>query len=508
MAPGTPVPPSPQLQRLFLWALQQGAQWSKISYPVHFSPGYLGSSALQDISSNETILTVPDRLLLTAKSVESSEIGGIIRGHPELFSAQHPWHEDLRLIAYLLYVKSHGRGCFWEPFVSMLPTNPESLLVWTESELAELQDEHLVSELKERHSEMQRYWHQFRPVLTSNPQAFSEEQLTYEEFLWAQLVISSRSFGKRVPSATLCPIAELLNHSPVRTYYTYGHPTKLQPFTEPKYDKDDLPRDLQLFWPVSYELLVLASKATQPMSDSMYQQLCTTARDMDSDRYASQRVTAVNHAPDERSPEHVLRIVTGPEETYAQGAEVYLNYGAYSNRQLLLYYGFALNNNPYNYEYIVVPLGSILTGTKLNYLRDFHNGEQWSFKIRDNEICMSLLRTLRAVMWRDQAPEACFRPVNLILEREVVSKAVQLVQHALGEFPTTAEQDAEKLTESMSMRKKFALMYRSQRKSILSHQIHLLSTLSSLLGALQDGQSVSSLRHSCPSSLHIYFNDA
>jgi hypothetical protein len=484
---GEQLPTSISLQKLFAWAELHGVLWSKLVYPVRFNPGYIGTQATEEIGPNETIISVPQKLLLTANIVETSELREVILQHPELFSRQHPWHEDLRLIAYLLHEKAKGERSFWAPFFAVLPQDCDSVLAWSDAELAELQDDYLVRDIQDRRKELQSHWNTFSEALIAYPHLFPPAQLSIEQFSWAHWIISSRSFGKSVPCTTLCPVAELLNHSLVSTYYVYGSPTLLQPHLLPKQDADDLPRDLQLFWPVSYELLILAAKVTQSLPTAAYLSLSQKARKLDTERYTSMRAAAWKAPELETTEDTVLRIVTGPEETYKQGTEVYLNYGAYSNRQLLLYYGFVLPSNPYNYEYVVVPLESILSGSKLTYLRDFQSTEQWGFKVKEREICMSLIRTLRAVLWQGSNLEACFRPVDLELESLVLSKAAALLSQA--QFPTTIEQDQVLLEGNTSLRVQFALQYRHQRKLILIDQIRMLSLLQSHIIALQSGQS-------------------
>lgn len=44
----------------------------------------------------------------------------------------------------------------------------------------------------------------------------------YDDFYWAWKLLQTHAFGKYTPSTALVPIAELLNHENVYTYYTFS----------------------------------------------------------------------------------------------------------------------------------------------------------------------------------------------------------------------------------------------------------------------------------------------
>lgn len=103
------------------------------------------------------------------------------------------------------------------------------------------------------------------------------------------------------------------------------------------------------------------------------------------------------------SDEKQLRIVAGPNDYYEAGSEVYMSYGRYSNRQLLCVYGFALQENKYNYARIKVNLDEIAnTITQQVYMRSYRLDGTCAFKIKQNQLCTGnlysdLLRAIRAI---------------------------------------------------------------------------------------------------------------
>jgi hypothetical protein len=62
----------------------------------------VGMSVKEDINYNETILYVPNKLLITVERALSSEIGFIFKNHDNIFKVNED-HEYLILILFILY---------------------------------------------------------------------------------------------------------------------------------------------------------------------------------------------------------------------------------------------------------------------------------------------------------------------------------------------------------------------------------------------------------------------
>lgn len=489
---GKRLEPSPELQELRQWALQQGISFPKLDYPVLFEPGYVGSQALEEIGPNEAIVTVPKSLLFMASLADESELSVIINEHPELFTSdRHIWYEDFRLIALILFERRKGRESFWYHFITTLPKTVDSVILWTDAELEELQDRMLVKDAKERLKEIRQCWKEFRETMLQYPALFTEDMLRFEDFVWAQQIVASRAFGKSVPSTSLCPIAEFLNHDTVQTYYFYGPASALQPKFMPEDDADDLPHDSEKVWPITYDALALIAKKTEALNDQTYTQVAEIARNMENERYTRMQAAAWKPMEFHVTDEFVFRILTGPTETYSKGSELYLCYGADSNRHLLIYYGFALPANRYNYEYMFVDSRDVMvTEEQRAYAEEIGLKARWCFKVREREVCLQLIRTLRALHWKTatHSAAALFSPVDFALEKEVLQATISILQRALASYSTTLAQDERALAASPeNMRTVFALQYRRQRKLALTTQVLLCEALLEVVSSLQNG---------------------
>lgn len=491
---GQPQPSSVALQGLKDWAFREGIRYPKLDYPVRFPPGYVGSQALETIGPNEVIVSAPRRMLLMASDVDKTELAPIITEHPELFDwKQNSWYDDYRLIIFMIFERHKGADSYWYYFLETLPKELDTVLIWTEEELSELQDSLLVKDAKERLREVRDCWRQVKTVLKQYPSLFNNDMLSFEDFLWAQQIVASRAFGKSVPSTSLCPIAEFLNHDTVQTYYIYGPPSLHCPKVLSADDGDDLPSGADHTWPVPYVSLAIIVKLARKLFDEGYSLIQEIATSLDNQRRVRAQEAAWKPMNFEETEENTFRIMTGPSETYEKGAEVYLCYGADSNRHLLIYYGFSLSRNKYNYEYLVPSLSDLTCDPQvLECGEDIGYDQKWPMKVREREICMDLIRTLRALKWRPEAHtlESCFKPACFPLELETFEAARKLLQTTLASYPTTMEEDS--VSTEQSLRKFFAKEYRRQRKLALHTQVYLLDLLTGLIEGLQAGSSLES----------------
>ena len=476
------------MKDLLAWAQAEGASFPKLAYPVLFPPGYIGSQATADILPNEAIVTIPRRLLFIATLADESPFGHLMSKHPELFDpGEHSWSEDFRLIALLLYELRKGADSFWYPFLESLPRDVDTLMKWSSAELEELQDGILTNDVQQKACEAEACWQQLRSVLLEDAACFSPEMLTFDLFSWANDIVCTRAFGTSTGSNALSPVAELLNHNAVHTYHLYGPVDRVKPRVLSEDDGDSLPYDSASVWPVSYRILARLVAMTEGLAEDTAQQLLSTATLYDDERYA--RLQAVSWKPVEFEDTHdfVFRILTGPTETYSAGAELYLCYGAESNRHLLLHYGFSLPVDCYNYEYIFVAASELMTEQQKACADANDLGEVWCFKVREREICMQMVRTVRALLWRKtvHSPEAAFLPRDWALEQRTLEICVEILRSSLELYPTTVSQDEALLGSAASPRLLFALRYRTQRKRALHTQISLLTTLLSALPLLK-----------------------
>lgn len=85
------------------------------------------------LQTNEHMVIIPEKLMLTPVAAESSEIGPLLQAE-----SSHLRGDDT-LTMFLLHELAKGPASFYHPYLSILP-EPVTILHWTEPELAQLQD--------------------------------------------------------------------------------------------------------------------------------------------------------------------------------------------------------------------------------------------------------------------------------------------------------------------------------------------------------------------------------
>ncbi|XP_033095259.1 SET domain-containing protein 4-like, partial [Anneissia japonica] len=174
--------------------------------------------AKRSFKPGDTIVKVPPCLLITTTTVLRSDIGPVIKQHPELTPRQ-------MLCIFLLIERHKGRLSFWSPYISQLPDTYTTPSYFTDEELNSL-PQHLhqksLFQIETVNDEFQKV-KTFSECLKSLDLHYIR-LFTLEAFRWAWFVINTRSVymdpdvsqwknSHEVDSYALAPFLDLLNHS-------------------------------------------------------------------------------------------------------------------------------------------------------------------------------------------------------------------------------------------------------------------------------------------------------
>ncbi|KAF2128339.1 SET domain-containing protein [Dothidotthia symphoricarpi CBS 119687] len=152
-------------QKFLAWLQQSGAEISpkiKLEDLRHAQAGR-GVIATQDIAEHEVLFRIPRSAILSVEnSVLSNEIPAAT------FEMLGPW---LSLILVMLYEYLNGDVSNWAPYFSVLPSEFNTLMFWSDDELAELQASAVVHKIgKESANEM--FLEQLLPVIKEFAETF------------------------------------------------------------------------------------------------------------------------------------------------------------------------------------------------------------------------------------------------------------------------------------------------------------------------------------------------
>ena len=455
---GRAVEETEKYREMRVWAESHGAVSLKMRYPVLFEPGYIGAQATERIGPNEDIVRVPYELLLSSQTARESPIGPVLEAHPEVFSNEELESEDLALISFILGELHKGPDSFWHCLIQSLPRDSENLSDWKEAELVELRDEDLVYQLRRKDENMRKNWEALREVLEKYPHFFPAENATFENFFWLWQNITTRAFGKYAPSSVFAPIADALNHDYSHTHYIIGNAEERQHCT-PSLVCLDSDLDIPNTATVSYTAFARLVTPHSPENNSKLLLLLLKAREKDEWKNKEAQENKWG-GPFKPNAKEVFRMCTGADETYEPGAQLFLFYGQYSNRQLLLYYGFTLKRNIYNYAVLKLSLSDVLPSPEAQCrIPADLQGKVFPFQVRQHSVCTELLDFLRMLHWNPakHIVMAFFSAHDYELELEVVVRAQEILRAELAKDGVSLEEEREKLRENNGIRYYFAV---------------------------------------------------
>ena len=146
-----------------------------------------------------------------------SDIGDILSGCDGLFLGD----DDLMLTLFLLYQRHLGPESAWAPYLAALPT-PTSVLNWTQEQLLQLQDTHLIAKARGREAAMRQKHARAVAALSAHfPGRLPPAAVAYPAFRWAWMTVQARAFGRRLPWTALVPFADNLNHCNTPVKYDF-----------------------------------------------------------------------------------------------------------------------------------------------------------------------------------------------------------------------------------------------------------------------------------------------
>ena len=499
---GEAVEPDQVTRDVFEWAQAIGLKFSpKLKYPVIFPPGYLGVQALEQIEPCEDLLIAPNSSMLSTKLMNTPELLPVFSSHPEFFSLPDKGHEDYRMITFMAFEQSKGHQSKWKAYLDFLPKDVETIIDWNDSELSELQDEDFKYDSVFRRERDNKGNRELAETLKAYPELFSAEYLTLSNLNWIWKILCTRSYGRCVPFNSLIPLADLFNHSNVNTNYFYANLAEKCPDSESESLKVDLEdtddplveKDKPIVFS-SLKLHRLAFAAVNKVSPGedvkeKSNEILQQARLEDSQNFVSKMNAAYKSAEygsAAEDDESYFRISCSKFERYEPGAQVFISYGKYSDRQLLTNYGFALGNNPYNYARVKFELIEFLNQDQAGVLTGgFKADSQVLFKMKKHEICLEFLKVLRSFLWTcDLSAKAFLKPNDLGLEKRVLEKARFMLNGFYARFETSLEQDREILGTATG-KKAFAVLYRIGVKEVVLQQVRFYELMQHVLNQEQ-----------------------
>ena len=213
----------PDYIALLKWGKRNGICFGKLR-PANFPQTGRGLMTYGKLRSGDLVISVPERMLITSKTAEHSEIGEklVELRLKRVLSAKQ------MLCVFILYEKYCGKSSFWYPYIVTLPRSFNMPAYFKDEEMQVLplnfQQECVaqIATVTESYEELKGCLQKYSTVLDKNFVDF----LTFDEFRWAWFVVNTRSVYKANSTDTVCegnlhtddayalaPVLDLLNHT-------------------------------------------------------------------------------------------------------------------------------------------------------------------------------------------------------------------------------------------------------------------------------------------------------
>lgn len=212
---------------LLKWAKRNRISFGKLR-PAYYPTTGRGLMTCKKLNSGDLVISVPEEMLITAKTVKESDIGKQL--------IKLPLKPFLMLCVFILYEKHRGKSSFWHPYISTLPRFFNTPAYFNEEELNALPSslhEQCVTQVNIVHES----YEELKGLLESSTSIVDKkflDNLTFHEFRWAWFVVNTRSVYKAGKVATspvamgtlqtenayaLAPVLDLLNHTDTAEVY-------------------------------------------------------------------------------------------------------------------------------------------------------------------------------------------------------------------------------------------------------------------------------------------------
>ena len=181
-----------------------------------FPIGYRGMQSLQPVSEHENIIQVPyDFMLSSVKAKAESTL--FRRFAPHVDKLVSGSDDDVALVLYLLEfaIGHRTEHTFYRPYFDLLPEDLDAYsswpVTWTDAEAEEW-----LGESSYAYEIRQSQVRDFRGDYDAVRAHVEDFDYSYEEFLWARIVVVSRCFDDKRDGygVVLVPFADMLNHAP------------------------------------------------------------------------------------------------------------------------------------------------------------------------------------------------------------------------------------------------------------------------------------------------------
>ena len=465
------------------WLIDNGAIFQKnIDFPYTYGPFHIiGCKCISDIKENEGILLVPRNLMIIAQDLHYLD-KCLDKLSEDIFE------EEDRSTLYLtlhLYLEHKNKKSFFKPYIDLIFTNIDYFSTWNDENFAELENPNTVQSIKNLLFQIDSLY-----KVIVKCQTFSK--MTKKEYSYCYFQVVSRQFYLDADNSAMVPLADLLNHSPVRIHYEiYDSENMVFKYTVHFTDESDINSDVKptylkeipIIKPTYNKLLPFKSKKNNNENDKY--------------EFEGSESTSDDGIIVTLNRNDCFCISTSLKQTMPKNSQAFNNYCDINNKSLLKYYGFCLINNIYDYTNLSFPVDKddklLNKCFKIIFNRRFKTkvsaGKNiLKLRIEYNCVCVSLIKYFRFMYFFQKLKnvrEFFIYKFNITLEICSINLSINCLNYKLNtlEENTTCTEEVKDLedeiynNENPSLFDVNFLIYRIGQKINVLNQISLLNSI-------------------------------
>jgi hypothetical protein len=452
---------------------------------------------------------VPYSICINVYKAKNSEIRNLFK---KKFFTKHSRANDHVLWVYVLYERLKGENSFWYPYFSTI-TGYNNLIDWTDEDLNELQDKLLVHDNNKWKERIERIWNSIKKIIEDYPEYFPPCEDLRGCFDWAWRVCCTRGYAWE--GGMLIPMADNMNHGEVYTSYESEEKSALQELAQnasseidysdfigsinevtvirdPRHNTNRLEKFLQVnslpnmenIWETDQILESYRSSSSEDDERNIAE--CTSDEESLLDQIDEEAEDSV------LEPDKFFMMSTGVRTSFKQGEQVLNAYGRLNNRNLLMDYGFAMENNRYDTVYFLLWLPSTGREGLVKYndiqakTQEYVEGTEL-YGLKAKRLNLDVFVYYREIL---NASLKNF-PTDINIELVIIDKFEDILYELQSDFSTSLEHDLDLINRNPPFRLKQALFYRIKQKEIIKNQVKMLESLKKELISIQNGLDLS-----------------
>ena len=492
---------------------------------AYYEEGTIGLGAKIDIQPNKAFLFVPFSVIITAKLAKSSEINSIFQSHPYYFSGHEDSEFDITLV-FLIYERSKGASSAWHSYFEAIG-DLELISDWSDHDQSQLNDPFLLYSIQELNSKIEEKFKLLSEVFEDHSDVFPSGTLLKQHFDWSYRVLLTRSFN--YGELRLVPMADFMNFSnnslvfedfdkealsrkasiiekdsdyrdflgsPVKgqssSKDTARYLNRIDRFLNDKADKSSF-KGLKTVWELERLL------ADYESSDDEEEVNIVQYYEEEEDNPEANDSEAEHNEHSENQGEDYLVISTDEYSGIKQGSQITFQVRTLTNRDWLLSYSIAIENNWFESCYLLLWSSSLAASGRLgpvavedlrsqSYKSEFPNASLADVTelvvLKSSVLSLDLLKYFRKNLdYRGLGlpePQLKVSPSELDVELNIIEAVTALLGDLEARGPPVA-QDLNLLHRNLPRRLRFAVIYRVGQKKILARQVAMLQQLKSIL---------------------------